>query len=55
MRYAEAIEKQKWVPDIQLNGDNRPTGSAANDLIEMLKVQTAKELKLDINVKSNRE
>ena len=29
------------------------TGSAANDLIEMLKVQTSKELKLDMSMKGN--
>ena len=52
IRYAEAIEKQKWVPEIQMGG-NQTTGSAANDLIEMLKVQTAKELKLDMSVKGN--
>jgi len=52
LRYAEAIEKQKWVPDIQLGG-NSGNGSAANDLIDMLKVQTAKELKLDLSVKGN--
>ena len=51
-RYAEAIEKQKWVPDIQM-GNNGQSGSAANDLIEMLKAQTAKELKLDMSVKGN--
>lgn len=51
MRYAEAIEKQKWVPEIQMSGGNPSAGSAANDLIEMLKVQTAKELKLDMSVK----
>ncbi|NOS87442.1 MAG: hypothetical protein HOP34_02685 [Methylococcaceae bacterium] len=51
-RYAEAIEKQKWVPEIQMGG-TQATGSAANDLIEMLKVQTAKELKLDMGVKGN--
>ncbi len=51
MRYAEAIEKQKWVPEIQMGGNNQATGSAANDLIELLKVQTAKELKLDMSVK----
>lgn len=53
MRYAEAIEKQKWVPDIQMGSNNTATGSAATDLIEMLKAQTAKELKLDMTVKGN--
>lgn len=52
IRYAEAIEKQKWVPEIQMGGSDHPTGSAANDLIEMLKVQTAKELKLDMSLKN---
>ena len=53
MRYAEAIEKQKWVPDIQMGASPNATGSAATDLIEMLKAQTAKELKLDMTVKGN--
>lgn len=53
MRYAEAIEKQKWVPEIQMGASNQNGGSAATDLIEMLKAQTAKELKLDMSVKSN--
>lgn len=52
MRYAEAIEKQKWVPDIQLGGNNN-SPNAANELIDMLKVQTAKELKLDMGIKGN--
>jgi regulator of protease activity HflC (stomatin/prohibitin superfamily) len=53
MRYAEAIEKQKWVPDIQMGSNANAPGSAATDLIEMLKAQTAKELKLDMTVKGN--
>ncbi|MGH8549999.1 MAG: SPFH domain-containing protein [Methylococcales bacterium] len=53
IRYAEAIEKQKWVPDIQMGSSSSGTGSAATDLIEMLKAQTAKELKLDMSVKGN--
>lgn len=53
MRYAEAIEKQKWVPEIQMGSQANATGSAATDLIEMLKAQTAKELKLDMSVKGN--
>lgn len=52
-RYAEAIEKQKWVPDIQMGGSNQNAGSSANELIDMLKAQTAKELRLDMSVKSN--
>jgi regulator of protease activity HflC (stomatin/prohibitin superfamily) len=53
MRYAEAIEKQKWVPEIQMGQTGQNTGSAANDLIDMLKAKTAKELNLDMSVKSN--
>ncbi|MDD2724505.1 MAG: SPFH domain-containing protein [Methylovulum sp.] len=53
IRYAEAIEKQKWVPEIQMGGNAQSGGSAANDLIELLKAQTAKELKLDMSVKGN--
>lgn len=53
MRYAQAIEKQKWVPEIQMGGNGPTTGSAANDLIELLKAQTAKELRLDMSVKGN--
>ena len=52
IRYAEAIEKQKWVPEIQF-GSGQANGSAANDLIDMLKAQTAKELSLDLKVKGN--
>jgi regulator of protease activity HflC (stomatin/prohibitin superfamily) len=51
MRYAEAIERQKWVPEIQMGNNGQNCGSAANDLIEMLKAQTAKELKLDMSIK----
>ncbi|MGH8497527.1 MAG: SPFH domain-containing protein [Methylococcales bacterium] len=52
MRYAEAIEKQKWVPEIQMGG-SQTAGNPANDLIELLKAQTAKELKLDMTMKGN--
>jgi hypothetical protein len=53
MRYAEAIEKQKWVPEIQMGTAGQNTGSAANDLIDLLKAKTAKELNLDMTVKGN--
>jgi regulator of protease activity HflC (stomatin/prohibitin superfamily) len=53
IRYAEAIEKQKWVPEIQMGQSNQNGGSAATDLIEMLKARTAKELNLDMSVKGN--
>ena len=53
-RYAEAIEKQKWVPDIQFgnttgtNGVQAQGGNAAMDLIQMFSVKTAKDLLLDM-------
>jgi regulator of protease activity HflC (stomatin/prohibitin superfamily) len=53
IRYAEAIEKQKWVPEIQMGQSGQNGGSAATDLIEMLKAKTAKELNLDMTVKAN--
>lgn len=49
MRYAQAIEKQKWVPEIQM-GTNAGETSPGLDLIELLKVQTAKELKLNMTM-----
>ncbi len=53
-RYAAAIEKQKWVPEIQMGADN--TGnkgrSTANDLIELFMVNTARDLKLNMEMKS---
>jgi hypothetical protein len=53
IRYAEAIEKQKWVPEIQMGVSSQNGGSAASDLIEMLKAKTAKELNLDLTIKGN--
>lgn len=53
MRYAQAIERQKWVPEIQMGSTSSANGSAASDLIELLKAQTAKELKLDMTMKGN--
>ena len=49
-RFAEAIEKQKWVPEIQMGGSSSG-GSAAMTLIEMLGVKAAKDLALDMKVK----
>jgi hypothetical protein len=49
-RFAEAIEKQKWVPEVQM-GSAASGGSAAMTLIDMLGVKAAKDLALDMNVK----
>jgi len=53
-RFAEAIEKQKWVPEIQMgmtsNGSAVEGGSSATALIDMLSVKTAKDLALDLSL-----
>lgn len=50
-RFAEAIEKQKWVPEIQMgNSEGQVSGSAATTLIDMLNAKTAKELALDMSI-----
>ncbi|MFT7558512.1 MAG: hypothetical protein ACI93R_000407 [Flavobacteriales bacterium] len=49
-RFAQAIEKQKWVPEIQM-GDSASGGSNAMTLIEMMGIKAAKDLSLDMKVK----
>ena len=53
-RFAQAIEKQKWVPEIQMgmssNGSAVEGGSSATALIDMLSVKTAKDLALDMSL-----
>lgn len=50
-RYAQAIEKQKWVPEIQFaNGANENSGSTASALIDMFAAKTAKEISLDLSM-----
>ena len=53
-RFAQAIEKQKWVPEIQMgtsSGGSAVTGaSRAMTLIDMLSVKTAKDLALDMSL-----
>jgi len=48
--FANAIEKQKWVPEIQMGGNGAKGGDAAMALIEMLSIKTAKDLALDLKV-----
>ncbi len=50
--FANAIEKQKWVPEIQMGAGvgGSGGGDAAMKLIEMLSVKTAKDLALDLKV-----
>ncbi|MDC9725556.1 MAG: SPFH domain-containing protein [Gammaproteobacteria bacterium] len=51
-RFAQAIEKQKWVPEIQMgiSSDSSEGGSNAAALIDMLSVKTAKDLALDLSL-----
>ncbi len=49
-RFAEAIEKQKWVPEVQMGAASNG-GSNAMTLIEMMSVKAAKDLALDLKVK----
>ena len=55
-RYAEAVEQQKWVPDIQFNsgsGNGSSVSGGANQataLIDLLTAKTAKEISLDLSV-----
>ncbi len=53
-RFAQAIEKQKWVPEVQMGmstgGSAVAGGSSAMALIDMLSVKTAKDLALDMSL-----
>jgi len=50
-RFAEAIAKQKWVPEVQMGmPSGEGNGSAAMNLIDMLNVKTAKDLSLDMKI-----
>lgn len=53
-RFAQAVEKQKWVPEIQMGGASTDGGSNAMTLIEMMGVKAAKDLSLDMNVKGRK-
>lgn len=49
-RFAQAIEKQKWVPEVQM-GASSGGGENAMTLIEMMSVKAAKDLALDMKIK----
>jgi len=51
-KYAEEFGKQKWVPEIMMGGGEAGNNSAATDLISMLGVNTAKELQLNMKMKT---
>jgi len=48
--YANAVAKQKWVPEVQM-GEGGTNGSAATDLVKLMTVSTAKQLGLDMQIK----
>jgi len=49
-RFAQAIEKQKWVPEVQMGGAASNGGDNAMTLIEMMSVKAAKDLALDMKI-----
>ena len=49
-RFTSAIEKQKWVPQIQM-GTAANAGNNVMTLIEVMGINAAKDLALDINIK----
>ena len=53
-RFAAAIEKQKWVPEVQMGASEASGGSSAMTLIEMMSVKAAKDLALDLKVKKQK-
>lgn len=53
--YAEQIGKQRWVPEIQWGGSGQQIpGQAANDLVNLFVINTAKQLALDMKIREKR-
>jgi len=52
-RMASAIEKQKWVPEIQMGGTGTQASTGAQQMIDMLMIKVAKDLSLDMKMKGN--
>ncbi len=49
-QYAQAISKQKWVPEIQLSANAGSESNAANDLLSLFLAKTAKDISLDMSI-----
>ncbi len=49
-RAYEAVEKQKWVPEVMMGGSGGGSAGSAQSLIDMLNVKTAKDLSLDMKL-----
>ena len=53
-RMASAIEKQKWVPEIQMGSVGTQASTGAQQMIDMLMIKVAKDLSLDMTMKGNK-
>jgi hypothetical protein len=51
-RYAQAVEKQKWVPEISLGAPGAAGATSAQSLVDLLLAKTAKDLALDMQIKN---
>ena len=49
-RYAEAVEKQKWVPEVMMGGGGSEDGNAAASLLNLFMTKTARDLSLDLKM-----
>jgi len=52
-RMASAVEKQKWVPEIQMGNAGTQASTGAQQMIDMLMIKVAKDLSLDMKMKGN--
>ena len=50
-RYAQALEKQKWVPEVVMGSQGSQSGNAATDMMNLLMMKTARDLNLDMQMK----
>ncbi|MCK4842976.1 MAG: hypothetical protein KAT04_14030 [Methylococcales bacterium] len=48
--YADAMSKQKWVPEIQMGGNGSGKSNSANDLLSLFLAKTAKDISLNMKV-----
>ena len=54
--YAEQIGKQRWVPEILWGGvGQQAPGQAAQDLVNLFTINTAKQLGLDMKIPERRK
>ena len=57
-KFAEEFGKQKWTPDISINSGgtngNDVTGGRVNELMDLLTIKTADQLRLDMGMATNK-